>query len=209
MLIERSILQSKSEGTFVSGKVAEMPNRISPAMHMILVEDLLTFISILDDPSIRDRLKIARAHTLDDAIDLIGATNGVNLVVVDLPVKNSKMNAETQNFEIKTNLNWEERKSDPSPKRSSDDHSVARSMSMSLVQLNHIARPLSAKEMVVATMIVNGHTNKAIAGKLDLPESTVKMHIRSIFRKIGARNRAHAAVLWREFKEKNPLEQQD
>jgi DNA-binding CsgD family transcriptional regulator len=44
---------------------------------------------------------------------------------------------------------------------------------------------------------------------MDVPESTVKMHIRSIFRKIGARNRAHAAVLWREFKEKNPLEQHD
>ncbi|MBU6253249.1 MAG: response regulator [Alphaproteobacteria bacterium] len=41
-------------------------------------------------------------------------------------------------------------------------------------------------------------SNKEIARRLDISEPTVKVHAQSVFRKIGARNRTHAAIIARE-----------
>lgn len=41
--------------------------------------------------------------------------------------------------------------------------------------------------------------NIEIAYELDLKEVRIKMHMRTICRKLGARNRAHAAMISREL----------
>lgn len=58
---------------------------------------------------------------------------------------------------------------------------------------------LSAREVQVLAGICNGLQNKEIAHAFDIQEVTVKMHVRAIIRKLGARNRTHAAMLARDF----------
>ncbi|MFD0857490.1 response regulator transcription factor [Roseovarius aquimarinus] len=57
---------------------------------------------------------------------------------------------------------------------------------------------LSEKELFVLRLAADGMTNKEIARDMDASEVTVKMHMRSICKKLGARNRAHAAMISRE-----------
>ncbi len=57
---------------------------------------------------------------------------------------------------------------------------------------------LSDKELFVLRLAAEGLTNKEIARDLGTTEVTIKMHMRSICKKLGARNRAHAAIISRE-----------
>jgi two-component system nitrate/nitrite response regulator NarL len=41
---------------------------------------------------------------------------------------------------------------------------------------------------------VEGDSNKAIANRLGITEATVKVHLKSLLRKIGAANRTQAAI---------------
>lgn len=56
-------------------------------------------------------------------------------------------------------------------------------------------RSLSDREREVLGHLVNGMTNKEIARQLSLQEITVKVHVRNIYRKIGAANRAQAVKI--------------
>ena len=59
----------------------------------------------------------------------------------------------------------------------------------------HIApRPLSHREKQILALVVLGLTNREIADKLYLAESTVKTHLSSAFRKIDVRSRSEAVV---------------
>ncbi|SPF80054.1 response regulator [Pseudoprimorskyibacter insulae] len=58
---------------------------------------------------------------------------------------------------------------------------------------------LSEKELFVLRLAADGMTNKEIARDMGATEVTVKMHMRSICKKLGARNRAHAAIISREL----------
>lgn len=51
---------------------------------------------------------------------------------------------------------------------------------------------LTAREVEILTLTVRGLTNKDIANTLGLKEITVKVHLRNVYRKIGASNRAQA-----------------
>ncbi len=51
---------------------------------------------------------------------------------------------------------------------------------------------LSPREMDVLHMIVSGRTNQQMAEELFIAESTVKTHIKHIYEKLGAKNRAQA-----------------
>jgi two-component system nitrate/nitrite response regulator NarL len=53
---------------------------------------------------------------------------------------------------------------------------------------------LSARELQVLNGLVKGHANKVIARTCDITESTVKVHIKSILRKIRLANRTQAAI---------------
>jgi two-component system nitrate/nitrite response regulator NarL len=53
---------------------------------------------------------------------------------------------------------------------------------------------LSAREREVLTLIAQGDSNKAIARKLDIAETTVKIHVQHILRKLQLTSRVQAAV---------------
>ena len=48
---------------------------------------------------------------------------------------------------------------------------------------------LSLREYEVALLVAEGASNKQVARQLGLCEGTVKLHVRSIFRKVGASSR--------------------
>ncbi|MCB4457256.1 helix-turn-helix transcriptional regulator [Leisingera sp. McT4-56] len=54
---------------------------------------------------------------------------------------------------------------------------------------------LSEREQLILAKLTEGATNKSIANELGICEATVKVHLRTCFRKIGAKNRTQAA-LW-------------
>jgi two-component system, NarL family, nitrate/nitrite response regulator NarL len=54
---------------------------------------------------------------------------------------------------------------------------------------------LSSREIGILRLLANGQSNKVIAAKLNLAESTTKLHLRNILRKLRASNRTQAA-LW-------------
>lgn len=57
---------------------------------------------------------------------------------------------------------------------------------------------LSKRETDVLSGICEGKSNKEIARDLDLQEVTVKLHVKTLSRKLGARNRTHAAMIARD-----------
>ncbi len=58
-----------------------------------------------------------------------------------------------------------------------------------------IASSLSEAELRVLRMLSRGYRNREIAGSLFVSEPTVKRYTQQIYRKLGARDRAHAAAL--------------
>ena len=54
---------------------------------------------------------------------------------------------------------------------------------------------LSPREREVLEEMLGGFGNKTIARRLCISEDTVKSHVKAIFRKLGARDRAHAVAL--------------
>jgi two-component system, NarL family, nitrate/nitrite response regulator NarL len=54
--------------------------------------------------------------------------------------------------------------------------------------------PLSSRETEVLGLLKEGAPNKVIARRLDVAETTVKVHVKAILRKIGVHNRAQAAI---------------
>jgi DNA-binding NarL/FixJ family response regulator len=53
---------------------------------------------------------------------------------------------------------------------------------------------LSDRERQVLHHLVNGHPNKIIARELGIAETTVKVHVKSVIRKMGVSNRTQAAM---------------
>ncbi|MEQ9143995.1 MAG: response regulator transcription factor [Parvibaculaceae bacterium] len=54
---------------------------------------------------------------------------------------------------------------------------------------------LSARELQVLECLSDGQSNKVIAGSLSISEDTVKTHLRSLYEKLGASDRAHAVAI--------------
>ena len=53
---------------------------------------------------------------------------------------------------------------------------------------------LTAREEEVLVQVARGRTNNEIAGELYVTTSTVKAHLASLMRKLGARNRVEVAM---------------
>lgn len=51
---------------------------------------------------------------------------------------------------------------------------------------------LTQRESEVLALLVAGHSNKAVAGKLVISEDTVKTHVRGLYRKLGVADRSGA-----------------
>jgi DNA-binding NarL/FixJ family response regulator len=57
------------------------------------------------------------------------------------------------------------------------------------------ARPLSARQLEVLTLVARGVSTNGIAGELFVSPTTVRAHVRNILDALGARNRAHAVAI--------------
>jgi two-component system, NarL family, nitrate/nitrite response regulator NarL len=54
--------------------------------------------------------------------------------------------------------------------------------------------PLSQREIDIIRRLADGHSNKAIAKELSITEATVKVHLKTVLRKLGATNRTQVAI---------------
>ena len=57
---------------------------------------------------------------------------------------------------------------------------------------------LSEREMQVLDGLTRGLSNKEIAREVDLQEVTIKLHVKTLCRKLEAKNRTHAAMIAKE-----------
>ena len=64
--------------------------------------------------------------------------------------------------------------------------------------------PLTPREIQVATRIAEGMSNREIADALFIGIETVKSHLKKIFCKLGANNRAHLVGLFMESRVDGP-----
>ncbi len=53
---------------------------------------------------------------------------------------------------------------------------------------------LTQRESEVLELLVKGHSNRAIAGRLVLGEETIKTHVRGVYRKLGVGDRSQAVA---------------
>jgi two-component system, NarL family, nitrate/nitrite response regulator NarL len=61
---------------------------------------------------------------------------------------------------------------------------------------------LTARQFQVLQSLAKGHSNKVIARDLDLSVSTVKVHLNTVFRALGASNRLEAVLRARPFQDR-------
>lgn len=61
-----------------------------------------------------------------------------------------------------------------------------------------IAKSLTERELQVLGGLCQGQSNKEIARDLDLQEVTIKLHVKTLCRKIEAKNRTQAAMIAKE-----------
>lgn len=57
------------------------------------------------------------------------------------------------------------------------------------------APPLSERELEILTLVANGNSNRQVADRLHLAESTVKKYVQSLMGKLRAADRTEAAVI--------------
>ncbi|SNS51850.1 LuxR C-terminal-related transcriptional regulator [Tropicimonas sediminicola] len=63
---------------------------------------------------------------------------------------------------------------------------------------HELAEKLSRRELQVLEGLTQGKSNKEIARDLDVQEPTVKLHVKTLYRKIGVANRTQAAMVAKE-----------
>ncbi len=73
------------------------------------------------------------------------------------------------------------------------------SMAASRPKARPLVEPLTERETEVLRLMASGASNQDIAEKLFIGQGTVKHHVRSIFAKLGARDRVHAILLAQEL----------
>ncbi|MEP4198333.1 MAG: response regulator transcription factor [Aliishimia sp.] len=57
---------------------------------------------------------------------------------------------------------------------------------------------LTARELQVLSCLTRGLANKEIAREIELQEVTIKLHVKTLCRKLEAKNRTHAAMIAKE-----------
>jgi two-component system, NarL family, nitrate/nitrite response regulator NarL len=80
----------------------------------------------------------------------------------------------------------------------SQAHESRQAMTSAVTPANDTAarhHNLSDREVEILKRLMEGESNKVIARKLDIAEATIKVHVKSILRKVRAQNRTQAA-LW-------------
>jgi DNA-binding NarL/FixJ family response regulator len=65
-------------------------------------------------------------------------------------------------------------------------------------EVSPLVKGLSRRELDVLGGLCRGLANKEIARELDLQEVTIKLHVKTLSRKLNAKNRTHAAMIAKE-----------
>ena len=60
--------------------------------------------------------------------------------------------------------------------------------------MSQTERAMTPRQIEVLKLLAQGQSNKEIARNLDMPESTVKVHVKAILQKLGVKNRTQAAI---------------
>jgi two-component system nitrate/nitrite response regulator NarL len=68
------------------------------------------------------------------------------------------------------------------------------------IQKNPLTDKLTERELQMLQGLTKGKSNKEIARDLEIREPTVKLHMKTLYRKVGASNRTQAALIGREAK---------
>jgi DNA-binding NarL/FixJ family response regulator len=76
---------------------------------------------------------------------------------------------------------------------------LTRTAAYGLERRQPLADPLSERELEIVRLLARGSTNREIAATLILAEGTVKNHLTNILGKLGARDRAQAALIARDL----------
>jgi two-component system nitrate/nitrite response regulator NarL len=79
----------------------------------------------------------------------------------------------------------------------SQAHESELSMTSALTPANDTTakhHKLSGREVEILRSLMEGESNKTIARKLDIAEATIKVHVKSILRKVQVKNRTQAAM---------------
>jgi DNA-binding NarL/FixJ family response regulator len=63
------------------------------------------------------------------------------------------------------------------------------------IAIHAVQDSLTDRETLVLSLAASGHSNKQIAGRIDVAEETVKGYMKAIFSKLGARDRTHAVTI--------------
>lgn len=66
------------------------------------------------------------------------------------------------------------------------------------VEEHPLAKRLTPREMDVLKGLTTGKSNKEIARDLDLTEPTIKLHMKTLYRKLDVNNRTQAAIIARD-----------
>jgi len=82
----------------------------------------------------------------------------------------------------------------PEPVHPSSDALVLETSKTVPIDADDPIHQLSPREHEILMLIAKGDSNKHIARALDIAETTVKIHVQHIFKKLGLSNRVHAAV---------------
>jgi len=80
------------------------------------------------------------------------------------------------------------------PRRLTDMRSTANGAQANGQPGDDVVRSLSRRELVILRTLTEGASNKIIARKLVITESTVKVHMKAILRKLRLQNRTQAAI---------------
>lgn len=59
---------------------------------------------------------------------------------------------------------------------------------------------LTPREKDIITLVADGYEDKEICSKLKISAGTIRTHMKSLFLKLEARNRSHAAAIYVKFK---------
>ena len=78
--------------------------------------------------------------------------------------------------------------------RASNDDALAAKYGVQLPTVMRTRAPLTRREREVFALVCEGLKNREIAGQLYLSEATVKLHVRRILAKVGARSRTEAVL---------------
>lgn len=89
------------------------------------------------------------------------------------------------------------------------EKAATESAAVPTVDPQHRATGLSCRERVILSHLMQGAANKQIARELGIAEATVKVHVKSLLRKVGVRNRTQAAMWGINNLEPEAVEQPD